>query len=395
MDKILLACACMPGLEKAFRELGFEVHRLAEPVQDLDFDRTMKNIREYDEKTGIQYVFTFSFNPDLAEVCHRLQIKYLSWVWDSPHSVLWAREARYDTNYIFVFDYRMFLKQRERGLTHVFYLPLASDWETFQKRITEDAGKNRAKYGGEVTFLGNFYNDGRHDLYDQIQYLPPYVEGYMEGLMNAQRMLWGADLLETCIPDKVWEEFKKYVKWDLGDRYEEGYYESNMYNNIGQKVAQLERMEMCSYLAKNFNFSLYSDCNTSFDPAIINKGHADYVSEMPLIFHYSKINIHVTIRSIPSGIALRVMDVLASEGFLLTNYQPEIAEYFEDGKELVMYSDFRDMYDKIAYYLEHEEERKAIAHAGYLKVRECFSYRNQLETMMGVVSQDENGSDCP
>ena len=152
---------------------------------------------------------------------------------------------------------------------------------------------------------------------------------------------------------------------------------------------------MCSYLAKNFNFSLYSDCNTSFDPAIINKGHADYVSEMPLIFHYSKINIHVTIRSIPSGIALRVMDVLASEGFLLTNYQPEIAEYFEDGKELVMYSDFRDMYDKIAYYLEHEEERKAIAHAGYLKVRECFSYRNQLETMMGVVSQDENGSDCP
>ncbi|MBQ8116571.1 MAG: glycosyltransferase [Lachnospiraceae bacterium] len=393
MDKILLACPCMPGLEKAFREMGFKICKLEEPLEKLALEKTISCIKECAEKEHMNYVFTFSFNPDLAEACFRFRVKYISWIWDSPHSVLWAKEARYETNYIFVFDYQMYVKQQARGLTHVFYLPLSADWETFQKKIAEDADKSRERFGGDVTFLGNFYNDGRHDLYDQIQYLPPYVEGYMEGLMNAQRKLWGADLLDTCISDGVWAEFKKYVKWDLGDRYEEGYYESNMYNNIGQKVAQLERKELCSCLAQKFNFTVYSDCDTSFDPTIVNKGHADYVSEMPLIFHYSKINIHVTIRCIPSGVALRVMDVLASEGFLLTNYQPEIAEYFEDGKELVMYSDFEDLYEKIAYYLEHEEERKAIAHAGYLKVREYFSYKNQLETMMGVVKQDEESCD--
>ncbi len=44
-----------------------------------------------------------------------------------------------------------------------------------------------------------------------------------------------------------------------------------------------------------------------------------------------------------------------------------IEDYFEPGKEIVLYSDNDDLVKKIRYYLAHDEEREAIARAGYLR----------------------------
>ena len=41
------------------------------------------------------------------------------------------------------------------------------------------------------------------------------------------------------------------------------------------------------------------------------------------------------------------MDILGAGGFLLSNYQPELAEYFEDGKEVVMYHSRADLVEKV------------------------------------------------
>ena len=66
---------------------------------------------------------------------------------------------------------------------------------------------------------------------------------------------------------------------------------------------------------------------------------------------------------------MRIFDVLGAGGFLLTNYQEELEDYFEIGKDLVCYSSEEDLLQKTAYYLEHDEERKQIARNGYLKVK--------------------------
>lgn len=82
---------------------------------------------------------------------------------------------------------------------------------------------------------------------------------------------------------------------------------------------------------------------------------------------------------------LRTLDIMACGGFLLSNYQPELAEYFEEGKELVLFYSKEDCLDKIAYYLDHEEERVQIAEAGCRKVGELFSYRRQLGKIFEVL----------
>ena len=63
---------------------------------------------------------------------------------------------------------------------------------------------------------------------------------------------------------------------------------------------------------------------------------------------------------------------------MISNYQPELAEYFVPGEEMVLYESMSDLEDKVRYYLEHDEERIAIARRGCEKTRAEFSYEKIL-----------------
>lgn len=376
MRKILLPPGFLDVMGRAWREWGYLPLESKEDFAKLPA-QAMREVLEAYCICGVGYVFTFDFHPDLAECCHRLKMYYVAWLADFPCSELWSKYARSGYSRIFAFDRSQYQMQRKRHIPHIWHLPLCTDVEGLRKAAGEGAGGGR-KYGTDVSFVGNLYKDREHSLYDRISYFPPYIRGYLDALMEAQHSIWGRDLLWNGITESMWQQIRTYVKLDVRDTYEEGVFESMFVNMLGQKLAQMERMEVCTYLARHYDFALYTDSDTSFEPDIRNCGKVGYLSEMPQVFYNSKINIHITSRSIPSGISLRVLDVLACEGFLLTNYQPEIAEHFEDGKDLVMYEDFSDLYRKIDYYLVHEKERKAIAHTGYLKVKERFDYRQGI-----------------
>ena len=68
--------------------------------------------------------------------------------------------------------------------------------------------------------------------------------------------------------------------------------------------------------------------------------------------------MNFTIRNIRTGLPLRIWDILGAGGFLLTNYQIELGDFFENGKDLVYYDSLDDMMRKAEYYLDHEDERK-------------------------------------
>ena len=79
-----------------------------------------------------------------------------------------------------------------------------------------------------------------------------------------------------------------------------------------------------------------------------------------------------------------MLDVLAAGGFLITTYQEEIDEYFENGKELVIAHTPEEMIELTAYYLEHEDERKTIAENGQKKVFEKFAYTKLLPKILEI-----------
>lgn len=152
--------------------------------------------------------------------------------------------------------------------------------------------------------------------------------------------------------------------------------------DTGEARQKIERAAE-DYLQERYTLRLYTGSYTKGIPELdaVNRGTVDYHTQMPLVFAGSRINLNISLRSIHSGIPLRVLDIMACGGFVLSNWQPEIAEYFEEGVEIVTFNSLEECMDKIAYYLAQEEERVKIAANGQKKVRELFSYQTGLERL--------------
>jgi spore maturation protein CgeB len=92
-------------------------------------------------------------------------------------------------------------------------------------------------------------------------------------------------------------------------------------------------------------------------------------TEMAEIFRTSKINLNFsrTYSYMKFGVKGRIFKVCLAGGFLLTEYFPGLEDYFEIGKEIDCFHDKEEMIEKIRYYLDHDDERRAIARAGWEK----------------------------
>lgn len=159
---------------------------------------------------------------------------------------------------------------------------------------------------------------------------------------------------------------------------------------ICMEVSARERETVLSVLGTYYPVTWYGGADLPRElerKQIRNAGYADYAKEMPLIFKNSKINLNITSKTIETGIPQRVFDILACGGFCLTNYQPEVAACFADGRELVMYQSMEDLLAKTAYYLQHAEERCQIAERGQRKAREQFSLEKRVFDMLTVFLQ--------
>jgi spore maturation protein CgeB len=61
----------------------------------------------------------------------------------------------------------------------------------------------------------------------------------------------------------------------------------------------------------------------------------------------------------------RPFEIAGCGAFVITGYAPHMEDYYRDGKEMVFYRTFDELVAKIRYYLAHDDEREAIARAGY------------------------------
>ena len=78
----------------------------------------------------------------------------------------------------------------------------------------------------------------------------------------------------------------------------------------------------------------------------------------------------------------RVFEAMACGAFVLTDRQKDVLALFKDGYHLVTFSDDADLDRKIAYYLDHADERERIAAAGRQEVLKNHTYENRLRRLL-------------
>jgi spore maturation protein CgeB len=123
--------------------------------------------------------------------------------------------------------------------------------------------------------------------------------------------------------------------------------------------------------------------------------------EMVRVFSTSRINLNPSNSSLPPNTILhravrllrrrpaepprppqikgRNFEVPGCGGFLLTEAVPHLERYFELGKEVAVYEGTDDLVEQVGYWLAHDDERAAVAEAGYRRVLAEHTYDHRFE----------------
>lgn len=373
-------------IEQTFRLLGHTVDNIEQELGSYDIDPEFeKKIEQLLIKNKYDMVFTVNYFALISNSCQKLHIKYVSWTCDNPLISMYHESVFNDCNYIFTFDKTNYLEFKEMGVKHIWYLPLAVDTNRVDTVIQN--ADDLQKYRGDIAFVGSLYE---RNSYDKIKpKLPEYLRGYFDAVMEAQLNISGANIVEPMLTTDILTQLQQYFQLEKSEGSFSDLGLIFQTTVLGFKIAEVERRRALIELSKYYDVNVYSNSNVSDLMRVRALGSVDYWSEMPKVFHMSKINLNFTIPNIKSGIPLRIWDVLGAGGFLLTNYQAELPFFFKEGEDLVCFDGIEDMREKAGYYLKHEEERKQIAENGYRKVKEYHSYVNRIQTMLEILEDEE------
>lgn len=381
---------CEPAVISAFTRFGITVH--TEEREMLNKQTTPKQCAEavssWILKRPLAFVFSINFFPAISYTCERLKVPYVCWTVDSPVPELFSNALKNSCNRVFLFDRAQYDFFSPVNPSCIHYLPLAADVKRFEEAVLSMSEADYAAYGSEVSFVGSLYTEKCR--YDSLA-LSERTRGYVDGLMEAQLNVFGCNFIPESLTDSVIREIADadpdfYHGDDLQDGVER-YLTAHQY--IGMKLAAVERERTLKRLCEHFPVTLYTRSDTSALPGIDCRGGVSTLTEMPKVFQASRINLNMTMRPIATGLSQRIWDVMACGGFLLTNYQAEIPDYFEISKDLETYESMSELEEKVRYYLTHEEERMEIAISGYEKVAAHHSYEMRLAQMIKILTKEK------
>ena len=365
-------------LQKMGHEVDIFERKLVNGSEDKDFINEICDLitdKKYDFVLSVNYV------GKISDACQSCNVKYVVWTCDSPLISMHHQSVFNECNYIFIFDKVNYYMFKAAGVKNIFYMPLAVDTNRLDALISNATDMD--KYSSDISFVGSLYEKNSYD--DIRDSLSDYLRGYFEASMLAQIDIFGENIIDKLLTPDILSELSNCIEFQQDNRSFSNIALVFSTTFLGFKVASMERIMCLNELAKKHCVDLYTDSNSLELIGVNNIGSVDYHKDMPKVFHQSKINLNFTIRNIRSGIPLRVWDVLGAGGFMLTNFQAEIPQYFENGKDLVYFESINDMSKKVDYYLIHEDERIQIAKNGYEKVKKYHSYENRLRQIISDI----------
>lgn len=364
------------GIEKAFKRLNISYGTYYHIFKDWDSeDGFVEKLTNQIKSGGYDAVFSVNFAPLVAESCQAAGVQYISWVYDCPLHIRRTETLALSCNKVYFFDRMQMEYYRSKGMNTVYHMPLAVDTEIFggDKVI---AGER--SYMCDVSLLGKLYKSEFNYLCSPLD---EYSRGYLDGLVQAQMQLCGGYILNEVITPQLMEMLnEQYGKASKGTFTVQP---AELEYTLACEATGRNRFMALALLQSRCDVRLYSGDNHERLDKVKYMGYVDYYEEMPKVFAGSKINLNISLSAIPSGIPLRVLDIIGCGGLVLSNLQPELLEYFEPDYDIVIYEDMKDLVGKVQYYVKHDKERELIAKRSFDKVRELFTYEDRIKKMFG------------
>lgn len=130
---------------------------------------------------------------------------------------------------------------------------------------------------------------------------------------------------------KVLRKLNNYLRFDIGRKV--------LYSTLINKLYK--------------SASLHSDCvNFHAFKSVSDEEMVALYSNFALSLNIAELRDTGILKNPVNKVHLRSFEIPMSGGLQFVRYFDEMAEYFEDGKEIVFYRDEQDMIDKAKYYLD-------------------------------------------
>ena len=357
---------CEPDYIDAFRKVGIEVIEDKDGMDgSIDIDSRLTKLGNMIAEYKPVFIFSINYFPFLSILCDRLHILYVAVSVDCPVFEIFHNSIKNSFNRLFLFDRRQYLSICNENPSCIFHLPLGAPCERNKLLLGENYNPEY-----DISFVGSLYKE--KDPFLDLK-LPKEFRTKIENMINKQILLscHGFDELVSKLTDEdiktVREAADKFLPSDECVMNMDKYVVINDY--IAPHMAYLERVKIINELADSFgekkvHLFTRSDTSDISEKVALHDG-VKSLTEMPFVFRNSKINLNISLRSIQTGLPQRIWDILSCRGFLITNDQEEIFDFFEAGVHLETYSSLEELKDKIRYYLDHNEDREEIANKGY------------------------------
>ncbi|NLE01069.1 MAG: glycosyltransferase [Fibrobacter sp.] len=307
----------------------------------------------------------FDGNGALSDIAEKYGIPVGVWFVDDPHPILLHQQhfiRSSMTAFCWERYYIPFLKTMK--FHNVVYLPLATDPELFSPAPKKE-------FYAEIGFIGSSMGTeflqtiSRKFLWNDL--LLPLVE------KSAAALLMEPKRPVESIVDEIAKELNIELPFsDLRNR-------TWLHSYIIHTASMKKRKEIIGSLTA-LNINTFGD-PTGWKRLIGNLSLAwpdiDYRTGLASYYRGITININITSCQMKTAVNQRVFDVPACGGFLITDYQDDISQLFDEN-EIVVYGSVDELKEKIDYFKNHESDREKISSLAREKILKEHTYYNRL-----------------
>ena len=343
------------------------------------------SIRSMEENGRFDLLLDINFHLRIAKFCKSRSIPMLVWSFDSGTYIAMRDYEPRDEDFFFLFNKEDVTLIRENLTPNCWYLPFSAGDELIKKPklMTEST----------VAVLNSYratFNDSEKAFQKQLESSDEHTQSLL--VLIKKIMDLAAELhLNMFCSNHLEEILHSLIKQCGVDPFSTfPAMRKNMVHSYGQVISSQQREKLVHEIARVTPIQLYGDQfwgEPSFAQSNIEyMGMADY-NNLPNIYNNASINISMTQIQGLDSIPQRVFHVLAAGGFLLTNNQEIISEYFKPGIHLDTFDDYFDLQNKVEFYLSNPEKRFEISQQGHLAFLEQHTMKHRIETILSIVKE--------
>jgi hypothetical protein len=255
-------------------------------------------------------------------------------------------------------------------------------------------------FGPDVVYVQNLTYLSRRTL-RRLKKIAGLVVGQIASEPPATAKLQSFDLILTSFPHFV-ERFRKlgvaseYLRIGFDERVLDRLIEEPREQHGAVFVGALNRTQhrsgnsLLEHAARRVPIAFWG-YNTDGWPADspIRKQYRGeaWGLDMFRVLHGSRLalNRHIDVAG-DNANNLRLYEATGVGALLVTDAKRNLGELFEQGREVVTYENGDELVERVRYYLEHDDERQAIARAGQARTLREHTYAQRMEELLTILA---------